>query len=81
MPWFAFPDIIPDHEYYEKEVLKRSPVVTTVQVVPELSEHEANSEETKFTSQGMMHTEGGWPKVREYQKTMRGKICLTTKGL
>ncbi|GAQ88949.1 Cytoplasmic dynein intermediate chain [Klebsormidium nitens] len=54
--------------------MERNPCVTNVQVVPEMSEHEVNTERFSFGSQGMLHTEGGWPKdvdPQELEHTIR----------
>ena len=54
-------DIRPEPEL-RAEYIERNPVTTVVQVAPELSEHEANTQQISFATTGFSHTEGGWPK-------------------
>jgi dynein intermediate chain 2 len=37
-----------------------------VQVIPEMSEHEANTNEVLFSKHNINHEEGGWPKDVDY---------------
>lgn len=39
-----------------------STVAEGVQIAPEMSEHEVNTESIVSASRGMLHLEGGWPK-------------------
>jgi len=54
-------DIRPEPDL-RAEYIERNPVTTVVQVAPELSEHEANTQQISFATTGFSHTEGGWPK-------------------
>eukprot|EP00898_Chlorokybus_atmophyticus_P005110 jgi/Chlat1/55/ChrspC238811S00930 len=54
-------DIRPD-ESMLADYVTRSPCTTVVQIGPEMSEHEVNTERQAYVSQGLLHTEGGWPK-------------------
>lgn len=58
-------DIRPNEEH-AKEIIERNPVTTLVQCVPELSEHEVNTNAVIFTNKAMSHVEGGWPKDIDY---------------
>eukprot|EP00741_Cyanophora_paradoxa_P021766 tig00000241_g21009.t1 len=53
--------IMPSKELDEDYVVK-NPSACDIQAVPEYSEHEVNTERFEFTSTGMHHREGGWPK-------------------
>eukprot|EP00899_Mesostigma_viride_P004738 jgi/Mesvir1/14265/Mv09698-RA.1 len=44
------------------EYVERNPCPANVQVIPEQSEHEVNTERFVYGNQGMCHMEGGWPK-------------------
>mmetsp|Transcript_49227 Transcript_49227/g.110719 ORF Transcript_49227/g.110719 Transcript_49227/m.110719 type:complete len:570 (-) Transcript_49227:356-2065(-) len=62
----------------EKELLgsyiERNPSVLDVQAMPEMSEHEVNTERFSYLSIGMFHQEGGWPKdvdATEKEQTLR----------
>jgi len=54
-------DIRPEPDL-RAEYIERNPVTTIVQVAPEMSEHEANTQQISFATTGFSHTEGGWPK-------------------
>ncbi|XP_071750143.1 dynein intermediate chain 3, ciliary isoform X2 [Lepeophtheirus salmonis] len=57
------------HDYIDLDPLHRS-----VQCSSEISEHYVNTERAEYTSQGMNHIEGGWPKdinPMENDQTMR----------
>lgn len=54
-------DLRPDAAL-EEEYVDRNPCTTNVQVAPEYSEHEANTQQINHKTSGMVHTEGGWPK-------------------
>ena len=51
-------DIRPEPEL-KLDYIERNPVVTTVQVAPDLSEHEVR---LTYAERGFAHVEGGWPK-------------------
>ena len=54
--------------------MERNPTDVAIQCIPERSEHEANTERFELLSQGVLHTEGGWPKDvdhLEIEQTMR----------
>ena len=42
--------------------VERDPAILELQAVPEMSEHEVNTESFAYVTHGMLHTEGGWPK-------------------
>mmetsp|Transcript_22273 Transcript_22273/g.48962 ORF Transcript_22273/g.48962 Transcript_22273/m.48962 type:complete len:569 (-) Transcript_22273:238-1944(-) len=66
-------DIRPD-SHISDSFIDRNPVVTTVAVVPDMSEHEANTEMVEYKNSGMYHLEGGWPKdvdFTEVEHTIR----------
>jgi len=54
-------DARPDEEL-QAQLIERRPCTTVVEVVPQRSEHTANTHQKTFRSVGMMHAEGGWPK-------------------
>lgn len=54
-------DLRPDSNV-ASDYIDRNPCITNVQVVPEMSEHEANTEMVEYKNTGMFHIEGGWPK-------------------
>lgn len=54
-------DCSPDPSYM-RNYAEKNPCVTEVQCVPEMSEHEINTDSLVLHDQGIMHTEGGWPK-------------------
>jgi len=54
-------DLRPDANV-SADYIDRNPVVTNIQVVPDMSEHEANTEMVEYKNRGMVHVEGGWPK-------------------
>jgi len=66
-------DIRPDANV-KQDFIDRNPVITNVQVVPDMSEHEANTEMVEYRNSGMFHLEGGWPKdidFTEVEHTIR----------
>mmetsp|Transcript_31317 Transcript_31317/g.43427 ORF Transcript_31317/g.43427 Transcript_31317/m.43427 type:complete len:570 (+) Transcript_31317:288-1997(+) len=66
-------DIRPDNNV-KQDFIDRNPVITVVQVVPDMSEHEANTEMVEYKNSGMFHLEGGWPKdidFTEVEHTIR----------
>lgn len=54
-------DIRPNEEHAQ-EYVERNPVVTVIQCVPEMSEHDANTNAVIYAAKAMSHVEGGWPK-------------------
>ena len=58
-------DIRPNEEH-AKEYIPRNPVITVIQCVPEMSEHEANTNAVILATKAMSHVEGGWPKDVDY---------------
>ena len=42
--------------------VERDPAILELQAIPEMSEHEVNTERFAYVTHGMLHTEGGWPK-------------------
>lgn len=58
-------DIRPNEEH-AATVINRNPVTTVAHVVPEMSEHEANTTAVLFASKAANHVEGGWPKDVDY---------------
>eukprot|EP01025_Chloroclados_australasicus_P021583 TRINITY_DN22685_c0_g2_i2.p1 TRINITY_DN22685_c0_g2~~TRINITY_DN22685_c0_g2_i2.p1 ORF type:complete len:553 (-),score=78.42 TRINITY_DN22685_c0_g2_i2:347-2005(-) len=58
-------DIRPN-EQHAAEYISRNPVTTNCQVVPEMSEHEANTNAVIYANKAMTHVEGGWPKEVDY---------------
>mmetsp|Transcript_22165 Transcript_22165/g.68973 ORF Transcript_22165/g.68973 Transcript_22165/m.68973 type:complete len:575 (-) Transcript_22165:73-1797(-) len=54
-------DIRPD-DHAAADYIERNPMTTNVQVIPEMSEHDANTQQITLANQGMRHVEGGWPK-------------------
>ena len=58
-------DIRPNGEHSGACVTK-NPVTTVVQCMPEVSEHEANTNAVIYASKAMSHVEGGWPKDVDY---------------
>lgn len=66
-------DIVPDNELVS-DFVERNPCHNGLQCVPEMSEHEVNTERFESESRGMNHVEGGWPKdinPAEVEQTMR----------
>jgi len=64
----------------EKELtgtyIERNPSILDVQAIPEMSEHEVNTERFSYLSIGNFHQEGGWPKdvdATEKDQTQRYK--------
>ncbi len=41
--------------------MERNPIDVGIQCIAERSEHEVNTERFELLSQGVLHTEGGWP--------------------
>jgi dynein intermediate chain 2, axonemal len=58
-------DIRPNEDH-AAQYIDRNPVLTVVQCVPEMSEHEANTNAVILASKAMSHLEGGWPKDVDY---------------
>lgn len=58
-------DIRPNEEHAQ-EYVPKNPVVTVTQCVPEMSEHEANTNAVIYANKAMSHVEGGWPKDVDY---------------
>lgn len=58
-------DIRPNEDHM-KEYVPRNPVISVTQCVPEMSEHEANTNAVVFANKAMSHVEGGWPKDVDY---------------
>lgn len=58
-------DIRPNEDH-GKEYIPRNPVITVTQCVPEMSEHDANTNAVILASKAMSHVEGGWPKDVDY---------------
>ncbi|PNH11272.1 Dynein, intermediate chain, flagellar outer arm [Tetrabaena socialis] len=58
-------DIRPNEDH-GKEYIPRNPVTTVTQCVPEMSEHEANTNAVILVNKAMSHVEGGWPKDVDY---------------
>lgn len=56
-----FADIRPNEEH-AREYIPRNPIITVSQCVPEMSEHDANTEAVILAVKAMNHAEGGWPK-------------------
>lgn len=54
-------DIRPNEEHAQDHI-PRNPMITATQCVPELSEHEANTNAVIYANRVMSHVEGGWPK-------------------
>jgi len=54
-------EIMPNPEMMG-EYVERNPTDVAIQCIPELSEHEANTERFELLSQSVSHLEGGWPK-------------------
>lgn len=53
--------VLPDPQY-ESNYTVRNPISVEVQAVPEMSEHDANTDSFVVLSKGIQHLEGGWPK-------------------
>ncbi|GLI59067.1 hypothetical protein VaNZ11_000900 [Volvox africanus] len=58
-------DIRPNEDH-GREYIPRNPVTTVTQCVPEMSEHEANTNAVILVNKAMSHVEGGWPKDVDY---------------
>lgn len=58
-------DVRPNEEHAAAYV-ERSPVTTCAQVIPDMSEHEANTNEVLYSKHNINHEEGGWPKDVDY---------------
>ena len=64
---FASSDITTLDEFPAQPELKdnfvvRNPSILDVQAIPEMSEHDVNTERFTYLNVGMFHQEGGWPK-------------------
>ena len=46
----------------EASYIVRDPTSLEIQAIPDMSEHEVNTERFVHVNHGMLHTEGGWPK-------------------
>jgi len=57
----------PNPDQFEEHVKHRVHAKAT-QSIPELSEHEVNTERFETNSQGVLHLEGGWPKDVDSQE-------------
>ena len=53
---------------FRREYVERNPTDVAIQCIPELSEHEANTERFELLSQSVSHLEGGWPKDVDHQE-------------
>lgn len=65
---------IPPNRELGAQFVERDPNSTEVQCVPDMSEHEINTERFVLNNQGILHTEGGWPRdidVSEAEHTIR----------
>ena len=51
-----------DPKISEASYVERDPTILELQAIPEMSEHEVNTERFVHVNHGMLHTEGGWPK-------------------
>ena len=49
------------------QYIARNPVSRVIQCAAVQSENEVNTIRANFISQGMNHSEGGWPKVGSFQ--------------
>lgn len=58
-------DVRPNEEHAERYI-ERCPVTTCAQVVPDMSEHDANTNEVLYSKHNINHEEGGWPKDVDY---------------
>lgn len=66
-------DILPEPSL-KAEYIHKDPVDIAIQLTPEMSEHEVNTERFETESRGMNHVEGGWPKdvnSAEVEQTIR----------
>lgn len=58
-------DVRPNEEHAERYI-ERCPVTTCAQVIPDMSEHDANTNEVLYSKHNINHEEGGWPKDVDY---------------
>lgn len=75
-----FADIRPNEEH-AKEYIPRNPIITVSQCVPEMSEHDANTEAVILAAKAMNHVEGGWPKdidCTEAEHTIRCALQISS---
>lgn len=54
-------DVRPNEEH-AADCVPRNPMLSVVQCVPEMSEHDANTTAVLYASKAVAHVEGGWPK-------------------
>lgn len=55
-------EFAPDPSIKDTQYELRNPTHLDVQAIPEMSEHDVNTESFTYSSVGMLHVEGGWPK-------------------
>ncbi|KAF0975803.1 hypothetical protein FDP41_005130 [Naegleria fowleri] len=55
-------NIQPDDRIRKSYYIEKDPCHVGVQTAPELSEHVVNTNTKNYSSSGMLHIEGGWPK-------------------
>jgi len=55
-------DFVQDPSIKDTQYEVRNPTHLDLQAIPEMSLHEVNTESFTYTSVGMLHVEGGWPK-------------------
>ncbi|KAG8468793.1 hypothetical protein KFE25_007311 [Diacronema lutheri] len=55
-------EFAPDPSIKDTQYELRNPTHLDVQAIPEMSEHDVNTESFSYASVGMLHAEGGWPK-------------------
>jgi dynein intermediate chain 2 len=55
-------EFAPDPSIKDTQYELRNPTHLDIQAIPEMSEHDVNTESFTYTSVGMLHIEGGWPK-------------------
>lgn len=68
-------DVRPNEEHAQ-EYVERNPVISVSQCIPEVSEHEANTNVVVFANKAMNHVEGGWPKDVDYTEAEHVIRCL-----
>eukprot|EP01029_Cantina_marsupialis_P028422 TRINITY_DN776149_c0_g1_i1.p1 TRINITY_DN776149_c0_g1~~TRINITY_DN776149_c0_g1_i1.p1 ORF type:complete len:575 (-),score=193.02 TRINITY_DN776149_c0_g1_i1:132-1856(-) len=54
-------DSIKSTKDYDNDYTLKNPSIAEISTVPEMSEHEANTEHVIHKNQGIKHFEGGWP--------------------
>lgn len=55
-------EFAPDPSIKDTQYELRNPTHLDIQAIPEMSEHDVNTESFSYCSVGMLHVEGGWPK-------------------